>query len=150
MIRAFSVLCLLLMVTCAPWEASAVEKKKDFISLYEVPTTGKIVEVEYRPEFDEWWVKCREGDSLVVYSYDKRGHKWGKIVFSPKKSEEPAGSPERSKVSPPAESPPPSQKPEEGARPPEKKGDKPAWWDPLNIIKSGEKLIVPQPSGSSK
>jgi hypothetical protein len=148
--RAFSVLCLLLLVACAPWEASAVEKKKDFISLYEVPTTGKIVDVEYRPEFDEWWVKCKEGDSIVIYSYDKRGHKWGKIVFSAKKSEEPGSAPERTKPAPPPETAPVSPRPEESAKPPEKRGDKPAWWDPLNIIKSGEKLIGPQPSGAPK
>jgi hypothetical protein len=136
-----------------PWDASAAEKKKDFISLYEVPTSGKIVDVQYRPEFDEWWVKCKEGESLVVYSYDKRGHKWGKIVFSPKKGEQQVPSSERTQPGPPAETPPVSHKeskPEEAPKPTEKKADKPAWWDPLNIIKSGEKLIVPQPSGAPK
>ena len=31
---------------------------------YQVPTTGEIMDVIYLPEFDEWWVKCREGKAV--------------------------------------------------------------------------------------
>jgi hypothetical protein len=144
MIRSFTVISLVFFILALPWEACAVDRKKDLVSMYEVPTTGKILDVEYRPEFDEWWVKCREGDGIAVYSYDKRGQKWGKIVFSPKKTETaPAGEP-----LPPS---PRDLKSEETAKGQEKKTEKPSkWWDPLNIIKGGERLIVPPPSDGRK
>src|SRR4030042_3626083 len=63
-------------------------RKKEKITMFEVPTTGKIMDVEYRPEFDEWWVKCREGDHISVYSYEPKTHSWGKVVFTPQKAED--------------------------------------------------------------
>lgn len=142
---------MLFFIFCAPWETSAAEKKKDFVGMYEVPTTGKIIDVEYRPEFEEWWVKCREGDSIVVYSYDKRGHKWGKIVFVPKKTGEQTQGTDRTKPAASGEPPPTGVKDgkaEDIGKPKAKKSDKPAWWDPLNLLKGGEKLIAPPPSES--
>ncbi|MCG8376705.1 MAG: hypothetical protein MI702_09520, partial [Chlorobiales bacterium] len=53
--------------------------------IFKVPTTGTIMDVTYRPEFDEWWVKCREGDSVVVYSYVPDTKKWEKVSFVRKK-----------------------------------------------------------------
>jgi hypothetical protein len=150
MTRACLTALLIVGLLVMPVLAYAAEKKKEPINLYEVPTTGKIIDVEYRPEFDEWWVKCREGDTIAVYSYDKRGNRWGKIVFAPKKRDE------QSKPSGLSEGEPPGQegKPDAGSKPPatkpDSKGDKTKWWDPLNIIKGGEKLIVPSPSPEKK
>lgn len=153
MIRTFALISLVLFVVGMPWEVSAVEKKKDFVNMYEVPTTGKILDVQYRPEFDEWWVKCQEGDSIVLYSYDKRGHRWGKIIFVPKKPGEQATAPDRTRPGPSGETPPGSPKegkPEDSGKVQEKKTEKPAWWDPLNILRGGERLISPPPSDGKK
>jgi len=147
MTKAYRVVLLFLGLLIMGQLVHAADKKKETSNFYEVPTSGKIIDVEYRPEFDEWWVKCREGETIAVYSYDKRGHRWGKIVFSPKKSEEQA------KPAPASESEPLSQEgkldatPRAPARKPDSKSDKTKWWDPLNIIKGGERLILPsQPS----
>jgi len=126
----------------------AQSRKKEKITVFEVPTTGKIMDVEYRPEFDEWWVKCREGDHISVYSYEPKTHSWGKVLFAPKKVEdqdkkgekhkEPA-IPEKDKGTEKASTEQVRASPEkEPAKPEQKK----KWWDPLNILKEGEKLII--------
>lgn len=55
------------------------------VTIYKVPTSGKIMDVIYAPEFDEWWIKCREKDGIAVYTYDRRTGKWGKALFEPRK-----------------------------------------------------------------
>jgi len=150
MTKAYRVVLLFLGLLIMGQFVYAGDKKKETSNFYEVPTSGKIIDVEYRPEFDEWWVKCREGETIAVYSYDKRGHRWGKIVFSPKKSEEQA------KPAPAGESEPlrqegkPDAKPRAPATKPDRKSDKAKWWDPLNIIKGGERLILPSPPPEKK
>src|SRR5208283_431994 len=66
----------------------AAEKKPAKVPIFEVPTSGKIIDVQYRPEFDEWWVKCREGNDIVIYSYEKLTRKWGRVLFTTKKPDE--------------------------------------------------------------
>ncbi|MBI4963520.1 MAG: hypothetical protein HY913_09615 [Desulfomonile tiedjei] len=155
MTGARSILPLVLCLLIASQFVHAAEKKKETITGFEVPTSGKIVDVEYRAEFDEWWVKCREGETIAVYSYDKRANRWGKIVFSPKKTEDQAKPGDKAKARPPGETESSSQeeKADTARRAPEKKpdtkSDKTKWWDPLNILKGGEKLILP-PSPSEK
>ncbi len=72
------------MLTGAAYSES---KKPESEISYQVPTSGKILDVVYRPEFDEWWIKCREGDAISVYSYEPRSEKWGKVRFVPGKGE---------------------------------------------------------------
>ncbi len=130
--------------------AEAAEKKKEVINFYEVPTSGKIIDVEYRPEFDEWWVKCREADTIAVYSYDKRGNKWGKIVFAPKKSEEQGKPGAAGDTGPSSKGEKTGSGPQFQTKKPESKSHKTKWWDPLNIIKGGEKLILPHSPSEKK
>jgi len=61
------------------------EKSKE--TVLQVPTSGSILDVTYLPEFEEWWVKCREGDKIVVYSYDRLSKNWRKVIFEIKKPE---------------------------------------------------------------
>jgi len=139
--------------------ALAAEKKPGKPPVFEVPTSGKIMDVQYRPEFDEWWVKCREGADIAIYSYEKMTRKWGKVLFTPKKPDEKSkqaegtleleiGSPSGDAgVSPPKEDKKQDSGKTEGPKkqtvPDRKKTDEKKWWDPLNIIKGGERLIYP-------
>ena len=137
-----------LVVSFACGSGFAQAKKKEQVTVFEVPTTGKIMDVEYRPEFDEWWVKCREADHISVYSYEPKTHSWGKVLFIPKKTEDqekrkekttPTSISEKDKTSEKAATDKSKASTEkETAKPePNKK-----WWDPLNILKEGEKLII--------
>lgn len=134
-------------LTC--YAAQAQGKKKDRPAVFEVPTTGKILDVEYRPEFDEWWVKCREAENISVYSYDPKSQTWGKVLFVPKKLEE-----QPAKVEPPKEPTAPEKEKLSAQRPapaqvkPQTdkdgtKDDKRKWWDPTTILKETEKLLRP-------
>lgn len=137
------------------------EVKKEKTPVFEVPTTGRIMDVQYRPEFDEWWVTCREGENITVYSYDKRSQRWGQATFTPRGAdqktsksglkdrdrsasiEETEGASPAGRIHEPtkAEEPRPDTRKEADkvAKPDAKK-----WWDPLNIIKQGgEKLLQP-------
>ena len=128
----------------------ALEKKSERISLFEVPTTGKIMDVDFRPEFDEWWVKCREGENISVYTFDRRTNKWGRVQFVPRKPDNrwqteepekpviPQTAPAATRTPEPVK--PPETKPEP-AKPPEPKKNETRWWDPLNVLKGGERLI---------
>ncbi len=78
---------LLLAAFAVPVDSTAVEDDRQTAPVFEVPTSGTIMDVIYRPEFDEWWIKCREGESVVVYSYDPESKKWGKVRFVRKKSD---------------------------------------------------------------
>lgn len=162
--------------------AASQDTKPDRPTVYKVPTPGKIVDVEYRPEFDEWWVKCREDGAIAVYSYDHKAKKWGKVLFVPEK---PQPIPQRAEkdvrlekpqVKPPDATPQPKKKQKEGdkakpagdgeetipdeVKPPETKKDEPPqkeekagtkkWWNPLEILKKGEKLIRSPISPSPK
>ncbi|MBI5249296.1 MAG: hypothetical protein HY912_07360 [Desulfomonile tiedjei] len=146
-------LIVVLALTLSAGNALSADKRAERIFVHEVPTTGKILDVEYRPEFDEWWVKCREGENIAVYSYDSRAQKWGRVQFVIKKTDEKAKTPE------PASSAPAQDKHQESAKtsdvktephkkPPEKdeKKKETKWWDPLNVFKGGEKAIR-QPDG---
>lgn len=136
--------------------SSEVEAKKS--TIYRVPTTGTIMDVIYLPEFDEWWVKCREGKGISVYSYDKRSGHWGKARFLPKTTQEKAAGAE--KVEKTEEQKAPARLPGGGAMPADKEKErsdspggeqvtpedkKPAqkpgakekkkkWWDPLKLL----------------
>jgi hypothetical protein len=108
------------------------------------------VDVEFRPEFDEWWVKCREGENISVYTYDRRMNKWGRVQFVPKKTDNKGQTEEPEKPAVPQTAPaaprtpepakPPESKPEP-PKPPEPKKNETRWWDPLNVFKGGERLI---------
>jgi hypothetical protein len=143
----------------------AIEKKPVKIPVFEVPTSGTIMDVQYHPEFDEWWVKCREGNEIAIYSYDKLSRKWGRVLFTPKKPGETAkrseGARETETGDLSSETAAGASKEDkkqdsgkiEGAKKEadadQKKGDK-KWWDPLNIIKGGERLIRPASPTDSK
>src|SRR5208283_4053723 len=96
----------------------AAEKKPAKVPIFEVPTSGKIIDVQYHPEFDEWWVKCREGNDIAIYSYDKMTRKWGRVLFTPKKPDEKAKQVEESQepetVKPPSGAPKEEKKPDTG------------------------------------
>jgi hypothetical protein len=140
-------------------DALAAEKKPAKIPVFEVPTSGKIMDVQYRGEFDEWWVKCREGNDIVIYSYDKIARKWGKVVFTAKKPDEKGKQAEGSQgsvIGHPAnetgvgatreQNKPDGDKaegPKKQTDSSQKKSDQKKWWDPLNIIQGGERLIRP-------
>jgi hypothetical protein len=138
-----------------------LEKKMVNGTVYEVPTTGTIEDVTYRPEYDEWWVKCREGGNIAVYTFDRRTKKWGQVLFTvhapqPKaaKAAKAEQAPkERSAAVPGSGAPPP--KPQTTATPGQPKAqpkneadqhpkhDKKKWWDPLNLLKTGQRLMIP-------
>jgi len=140
--------------------ASAADKKKEKVTIFEVPTTGQITDVQYRPEFDEWWVTCREGENISVYSYDKRSQRWGQAVFTPRKPDDktPKGvtrEKERGQIPEDPEAAAAAAKSREGHKAEDvkpdagkeagkgTKDDKKRWWDPLNLIRQGEWLIPP-------
>lgn len=144
------VLGTVMLLACVTEPLCASGKKRDRSAVLEVPTTGKIIDVTYQAGFDEWWVKCREGDSVSVYSYDARTREWGKVLFVPKKiaDKEKAGH----KPSPSSDTdkekgvavPQAVEEPKaEHIKDPSKAGGKPdaKWWDPFKIMKQGEKLI---------
>ena len=137
-----------LIVSFACGSGFAQAKKKEKITVFEVPTMGKIMDVEYRPEFDEWWVKCREGDHISVYLYEPKTHSWGKVLFIPKKAEDQEKRKEKTTETSISEKDKASEKAatDKSKSSPEKETAKPEpnkkWWDPLNILKEGEKLII--------
>lgn len=141
---------LFLLILSLESNSHALEKKSERIGLFEVPTTGKIMDVEFRPEFDEWWVKCREGENISVYTLDRRTNKWGRVQFMPKKADSKAHGEEPEKPAIPQSAPaapktpepvkPPETKPEP-IKSPEQKKPETRWWDPLNVLKGGERLI---------
>jgi hypothetical protein len=136
---------LILSLACDPGFSQV--RKKEKITVFEVPTTGKIMDVEYRPEFDEWWVKCREADHISVYSYEPKTRTWGKVMFTPKKVEDQDKKAEKPKEPAiPAKDKGTEKVSTEPAKAPEKETAKPEpqkkWWDPLNVLKEGEKLII--------
>jgi hypothetical protein len=150
-------LLLTLLLTGNVWAATG--KKHDRAAVFEVPTTGKIVDVVYHPEFDEWWVKCREGDHICIYTYDHRSKEWAKVLFVPKNPEETGKKTEkvRSTVDGAGEQETATpQKSEDGKSGPGKQPGKAEprtdkkWWDPLKILKSGERLIFPPSSEGTR
>jgi hypothetical protein len=137
----------LLIFSLAYGSGLAQMKRKEKITVFEVPTTGKIIDVEYRPEFDEWWVKCREGDHIAVYSYEPKTQSWGKVLFTPQKVQDQDRKAEKPKESAiPVKDKGQEKGLSEPAKPDEKEAAKPdkrkKWWDPLNILKEGERLII--------
>lgn len=156
---AFAALLTALVSASAATFSFAQEIKET--TTYQVPTTGEIVDVIYRPEFDEWWVKCREGKAISVYSYDKRSKKWGRALFLPQRPDEKGkktAKPDESAVSPekkdrrPEElkererSPDVAEPPAGSEQPPKKSEparDKKKWWDPFNILKGDKKTLPP-------
>ncbi|MGO9572393.1 MAG: hypothetical protein ACLP5H_33165 [Desulfomonilaceae bacterium] len=157
-----AILVLSIALSLVGQNALSAEKKPTKAPIFEVPTSGKILDVQYRPEFDEWWVKCREGNDIAIYSYDNMTRKWGRVLFTPKKQGETAkqieGSQESETVKPLSGAPKDEIKPESGktegpkkqSDADHKKGDQKKWWDPLNIIQGGERLISPGKPTESK
>lgn len=164
---AFPALLALLFVVFLWLPALAAERspktdlKKEKPDVFEVPTTGKILDVQYRPEFEEWWVTCREGDNVTIYSYDKRYKRWNQVTFVPRGAErktskpgakdgdksastevtEDASAAAKSHEVPKAEDRKPDTRREMDRA---SKPDTKTWWDPLNLIKQGgEKLLQP-------
>ncbi len=130
------------MVFLCAYESPCLAKRKEKTLNFDVPTTGTVTDVQYHPEFDEWWVKCQEGANIVVYTMDSKSQVWGKITFSPKKPDDkarPADKPkDPDKATPEARSAPPKpDTPEikQETRDPEPKKEQ-KWWEPLNIFKS--------------
>jgi hypothetical protein len=116
-----------------------MKKKGGKRTVYEVPTTGKIINVEYHPEFDEWWVHCREGNNVVVYTYDYRNKTWAKVTFTPKKTEEQpqkTGNPVKTKTTGQAGTATieEEQKTQHPKIAPIQKGHERRWWDPLKLL----------------
>ena len=85
----FTFITVFLIVSFACGSGFAQAKKKEKITVFEVPTMGKIMDVEYRPEFDEWWVKCREGDHISVYLYRTEDPQLGQGAFYAQKDGRP-------------------------------------------------------------
>ena len=155
---ALGALVLTLTFVVLGWICSAAETPKGQPPIFKVPTTGTIIDVIYVPEFDDWWVKCREGESVAVYSYDRQRKKWGKVVFVPDKAKAAAMKREMTETEKPSKpaletKPPvpaegmktpsvPEKKkelapvPQKSSQPKEKKQFKHKWWDPLGIIKT--------------
>lgn len=73
---------ILLILSCVGFALAQKQEVKNNIT-YKVPTTGKIIDVDYWLEFQEWWIKCREGDGIAIYTYDKDNEAWGKVKFVP-------------------------------------------------------------------
>jgi hypothetical protein len=139
--------------------ASPAGKKREKIDSFEVPTTGKIMDVEYRPEFDEWWVKCREGDEIAMYAYEPRSRSWRKVRFTPKKPEQVDARTDKAREPSPLEKekpPAPPVKPEPAKPEAKKLPDKdqqqrePKWWSPLKLRERGDKLLLSPFSDSHK
>ncbi|MDQ7783003.1 MAG: hypothetical protein RDU20_09000 [Desulfomonilaceae bacterium] len=151
------------LLGCADTVSWAQETKAPLT--YRIPTTGEIMDVTYLPEFDEWWVKCREGRNISIYSYDKGSKKWRHAVFVPEKPVEKAQKtvkPEKPGESVPAagthdEGTVKTQERQEGSdagttlsgseqdagkKKPE--DDKKKWWDPLKLLKGDKKTIAPK------
>jgi len=145
--------CVLAVLLLVCSTALPAEEKGDKEVLFEVPTSGKIMDVTYVPDFDEWWVKCREGDAISVYSYDKRNKKWGRVRFIPVPPAIKAAK-DKDAVKPgpatgAAEQAPATQATKDGktakpveAKPEAKPVDEKArqnhhqkWWDPLRLLK---------------
>jgi hypothetical protein len=135
-------------VTAPAGPVGATAKKKERPDVIEVPTAGKIIDVVYHPEFDDWWVTCREGDNIAVYTYDPRTQKWGKVVFVPKKPEETGKKPEKPKepgegdeIHKPDYPPKGDEQRTESPKAPTSEGSKgeKKWWDRLNILKGLER-----------
>jgi hypothetical protein len=167
------VLVIGLAFVVAAWSfqaVSAAERAKVKSQVYQVPTDGKILDVIYTSEFDEWWVKCREGENIAVYSLDQRSGKWAKVLFTPKKPLEeskeaeakkpearpeldadaerkaPAAPPKEQKPTKPTE--PAAEKPKAETVQPAKTPEKPdtsRWWDPLDLVEKGRRIFVPPP-----
>jgi len=138
-----AIFSVLLGISFAAHDSLAFMKRKDKTTVFEVPTTGKILDVKHHPEFDEWWVHCREGDNIVVYTYDHRNQTWAKVLFTPKKPDEKAQRIERPDktrpsgepgIVPPREEPKPEPPKAEPKREPDKK-----WWDPLKLLQAPDK-----------
>jgi hypothetical protein len=163
MIRSIVILVILLSAAyAAPVHLIAEDDARRTAPIFEVPTSGTIMDVTYRPEFDEWWVKCREGDSVVVYSYDPEAKKWGKVRFvrkkpdsgkatvvptrsksekeQPKKPDPRSGRTDKAVEKKDAVNPPASEKEPVTTKQETKKAN---WWDLRNVLKSGQKLINP-------
>ncbi len=154
-----------LMVVTFSTFSMALETKAT--TTYQVPTTGEIMDVVYLPEFDEWWVKCREGKGISIYSYDKRSKKWGHALFVPRrlvekknqtmipekpvKSEESTTSSQTENLGPTTvkkrETSPDEGKIISGSQHPpgksDSESDKKKWWDPLNLLKGDKRTIPP-------
>ena len=145
---SFIFFTVLLIMSFACESGFAQAKKKEKTTVFEVPTIGKIMDVEYRREFDEWWVKCREGDHISVYLYEPKTHSWRNVLFIPKKAEDQEKRKEKTTETSISEKDKASEKAatDKSKASPEKETAKPEpnkkWWDPLNILKEGEKLII--------
>jgi hypothetical protein len=140
---------------------SSSEQDSRKITTYEVPTSGKIIDVTYVTEFDEWWVKCLERDGVSIYSYDNRSKKWGQVRFVPaprasqEKLDQSVTSQQQDGASPTGDSDTKlsdkkvgadrSASPQKNASEQKKVGEekkrsaeKRKWWDPLNLLKKAD------------
>jgi len=154
MVRILPVVLVVLLALPLGAECSPpLAKKRNRTSVFQVPTTGKIMDVTYHPEFDEWWIKCREGDDISVYTYDTRSREWGKVRFTTKKpggQERPVEKPgetvgrdrEQQKQDQPIRHEEPKSEPKkEPGKEQDSSGKR--WWDPIRLLKQGDKLIHP-------
>ncbi len=142
--------------------AFASDKGKPKVTRFEVPTPGTIIDVEYAPGLDEWWVKCREGNGIALYSFDPQSRTWGKVIFVPKKPGPPAKETEGAQPPPPpAPEEKPAEPPEEAAPPaapaaPEKvqpesspggkkkpPPEEKSWWNPMKYLDKGKHILKP-------
>ncbi len=81
-----TLLMLLLTTVLSAWAGQPGKAAKPEVTdTIEVPTTGQIMDVRYYPEYGQWWIKCREGSNITVYTFDDRSKKWGSMIFVPKK-----------------------------------------------------------------
>ena len=81
-------------------------------------------------------------------SYEPKTHSWGKVLFIPKKTEDQEKRKEKTTPTSISEKDKTSEKAatDKSKASIEKETTKPEpnkkWWDPLNILKEGEKLII--------
>ena len=157
-------LCLASAGLCPAADAPA--SNKTVTATYHVPSKGKIMDVTYRPEYDQWWVKCREKDDVTIYTFDEYSKQWGCVVFTTnsappeKKTEKPAA--KKTIVKPEAKSDNKKPQPEkiekkdektsESAKPTEPKestadnGKKDGKWiTPFDMLKKGADIFRRKP-----
>ncbi|MFC1835557.1 hypothetical protein ACFL2Q_12600, partial [Thermodesulfobacteriota bacterium] len=135
-----TIISIAVLVVCfSAHDTLAAEEGDERTQTFEVPTTGKVEDVTYRPEFDEWWVKCREGQGIAVYVYERKNERWGRVFFTPKP---PVKKGEKVKEAPPLE-PDPKPKPEPKPEPLLEKETKPQ--DKEEVTKKSAEPKPPAP-----
>ena len=164
---AVSVIVILLGGVAVCSAADEKTTNRTVTATYHVPTDGKIMDVTYHPEYDQWWVKCREKNDVTIYTYDEYSKQWGCVVFTSKKPTATQRKPEKSntkktqlKTAPKADKPKaqpvkPEKKEEKASavkKPPETKeiqkkeeSKENKWITPFDVLKKGADIFRRKP-----